>query len=128
MHFPQLYDKCQGITHQDGARPALFQNFCVVLCIICFVSFCVLCVCKCVLYFCHRVRTQLQLNISYTISYHISCHIIPYHIIYRIISYRISYHQCFVGSKYAPLMQYVTEIKTDSLWTFHIDFPTLLTQ
>jgi len=30
----------------------------------------VLFVCKCVLYYCHRVATQLQLNISYhTISY-----------------------------------------------------------
>ena len=40
-----------------------------VLCIVCFVSYCVLFVCKCVLYvlyYCHRVATQLQLtNISY---------------------------------------------------------------
>jgi hypothetical protein len=43
-------------------------NFCVVLCIVCFVSFCVLSVCKCVLYNCHRVATQLQLT---NISYHI---------------------------------------------------------
>ena len=42
--------------------------FCV-LCIVCFVSFSVLFVCKCVLYYCHRVATQLQLtNISYIIS------------------------------------------------------------
>jgi hypothetical protein len=41
------------------------QNFCVVLCIVSFVSFCVLFVCKCVLYNCHWVATQLQLtNIS----------------------------------------------------------------
>ena len=58
---------------------ALFD--CVVLCIVC--------VCICVLYYCHRVATQLQLNISY--------HIILYHIIYRItlhriISYIVSYH------------------------------------
>ena len=39
--------------------------FCVVLCIVCFVSFSVLFVCICVLYYCHRVATQLQLNISY---------------------------------------------------------------
>jgi hypothetical protein len=44
-------------------------NFCVVLCIVCFVSFSVLFVCVCVLYYCHRVATQLQLtNISHIIS------------------------------------------------------------
>jgi len=37
--------------------------------VLCFMlSFCVLFVCKCVLYYCHRVATQLQLtNISYYI-------------------------------------------------------------
>jgi heme/copper-type cytochrome/quinol oxidase subunit 2 len=39
----------------------------VVICVVCFVSFPVLFVCICVLYYCHRVATQLQLNISYTI-------------------------------------------------------------
>ena len=64
--FLSLKSKCQGITSQDGARPALFQNCCVFLCIVCFVSFYVLFVCKCILYYCHRVTTQLQLtNISY---------------------------------------------------------------
>ena len=55
-------------TRKDGARPALFLIFCVVLCIVCFVSFYVLFVCICVLYFCHRVAIQLQLNISYHIK------------------------------------------------------------
>ena len=50
---------------------------CVVL-IIVFVLFYVLFVCKCVLYYCHRVLTQLQLT---NIPYHIiSYHIISYHI------------------------------------------------
>jgi len=42
--------------------------FCVVLCIVCFVLFYVLFVCICVLNYCHRVATQLQLNISYHIK------------------------------------------------------------
>jgi len=38
---------------------------CVVLCIVCFVTYSVLFVCICVLNNCHRVATQLQLNMSY---------------------------------------------------------------
>jgi hypothetical protein len=51
---------------RDTAR--ILPNFCVVLCIVCFVSFSVLFVCICVLYYCHRVATQLQFT---NISYHI---------------------------------------------------------
>ena len=48
--------------------------FCVVLCIVYFVSFSELFVCVCALNYCQRVATQLQLNISYIIYvlYHIS--------------------------------------------------------
>jgi hypothetical protein len=42
--------------------------FCVVPCIVCFVSSSVLFVCICVLYYCHWLAIQLQLNISYIIS------------------------------------------------------------
>jgi len=44
--------------------------FCVVLYIVCFVSFSVLFLCICVLYYCHRVATQLQVNMSYHMSFH----------------------------------------------------------
>ena len=40
----------------------MYCLFSVVLCIVCLVSFCVLFVCKCLLYYCHRVATQLQFN------------------------------------------------------------------
>jgi len=83
--FPQLEGKYQGITRKERARPALFPFYvvnsslilvwplrvripeslptkvlnCVVLCV----------VCKCVLCYCHRVATQLQLtNITVSIS------------------------------------------------------------
>jgi len=65
--FPQLEGKCQAKTRKDGARPALLQNFWV-LCILCFVSFCVLFLCKCVLYYWHRVATQFLLT-NVIISY-----------------------------------------------------------
>jgi len=51
----------------DPQRPLLFVLF-FVICVVrlLFVLFSVLFVCKCVLYYCHRVATQLQLtNISY---------------------------------------------------------------
>ena len=87
----------------------------LLLCMFCSVDsvfivlFCALFVCKCVLYYCHREATKLQLTnischvmschvmschiiISYIISCHImSCHIISYHVISYIILCRIIY-------------------------------------
>jgi len=90
--FPAFSSVVRQIPRQNPQRrdtARTLPNFCVVECIVCFVSFSVLFLCKCVLYYCHRVATQLQLNIYHIISYHI----ISYHIIsYHIISYHISYH------------------------------------
>ena len=115
--FPSVVRQMPGYTSQRRGTVRTVPKL-VVICVVLllFVLFYVLFVCKCVLYYCHRVLTQLQLrNISYhiiiyhiiyhIISYHIischvmschvmSCHIISYHIIsYHIISYHIiSYH------------------------------------
>jgi hypothetical protein len=87
--------------------------FCVVLCIDCFVTFSVLFVCMCVLNYCHRVATQLQLNISYHISHHITSYIIPYHTIsYHFISYHISYHT-ISSPKIISGTPYLTEFCAD---------------
>jgi hypothetical protein len=53
------------------------MDFCVVLYFVCFVSFSVLFVCTriCVLYDCHRMATQLQLNILYNIISYIYIYI-----------------------------------------------------
>ena len=47
----------------------LSYYFCVVLCIFCFMSLSVFFVCICILYDCHRVATQLQLNLRRLMSY-----------------------------------------------------------
>jgi len=52
--FPCLFLSCKANARVNPAKmghvPQSSQHFCVVLCIVCFVSFCVLFVCKCVLY------------------------------------------------------------------------------
>jgi hypothetical protein len=58
-----IHDPVLSSLKMKGIR--LF--FCAFLCNVCFVSFSVMFVCICVLYYCHRVATQLQLNISYHI-------------------------------------------------------------
>jgi hypothetical protein len=65
--FSSVVRQMPGLNPQRRGTAHTLPNFCVVLCIVCFVSFSVLFVCICVLYYCHRVATQLQLNISYHI-------------------------------------------------------------
>jgi len=62
--FPCFFLSCKANARVKPAKTGHGQHssyFCVVLCIVCFVSFYVLFVCICVLYYCHRVATQLQL-------------------------------------------------------------------
>jgi hypothetical protein len=76
--FPCFFLSCKANVrvkptktgHGPHSSKLLFCSmyFCVDLCIVCFVSFSVLFVCLCVPYDCHRVATQLQLNISYHIN------------------------------------------------------------
>jgi hypothetical protein len=76
---------------------------------LCMFRLCILCiVCKCVLDYCHRVPTQLQLNISYIISYHIISYIISYHIIYIIYLYLLE------SSKMSPPTKYGDNIQSPS--------------
>ena len=98
--FPCLFLSCKANARikptKTGHGPHSSKS-CVVLYIVRLVSFCVLFVRKCVLYYCHRVLTQLQLtNISY--------HIISYHIIsYHIISFHIYWP--FAGKFVTPPMK-----------------------
>ena len=83
------------------------------------VLFCVLFVCKCVLYYCHWVSTQLHLTnitsyriISY-ISYHISYHI---YILYHIISY-IMYSECVCSQSFPTCKTHTPYFR---LWPFRV--------
>jgi hypothetical protein len=68
LAFSSVVRQIPGYKSPRRGTARTLPNFCVVLCIVCFVSFCVLFLCKCVLYCCHRMATQLQLT---NISYHI---------------------------------------------------------
>jgi hypothetical protein len=94
--FPCFFLSCKAnarVKPQRWGTARTLPNFCVVLCIVCFVSFSVLFVCICVLYYCHRVATQLPLNMSY------------YHIIYQ--SSRSSWKQR-LSPKYIRLWLYTS--------------------
>ena len=72
--FSSVVRQMPGYTSQRRGTVRTLPNWWTVFFYLLFVSivlFYVLFVCICVLYYCHRVETQLQLNISYhIISYH----------------------------------------------------------
>jgi hypothetical protein len=69
--FSSVVRQMPGYTSQRQDTVRTLPNQLIVLLCVLFVSivlFCVLFVCKCVLYCCHRVSTQLKLNISYQVQ------------------------------------------------------------
>jgi len=73
--FSSVVRQMPGYTSQRRGTVRTLPNSWTVLFYVLFVSivlFYVLFVCKCVLYYCHRASTQLQLNISYHIISYLS--------------------------------------------------------
>ena len=69
--FPCFFLSCKANARVCLAKTGHGQHLCCstrMYCFVLIVLFFVLFVCKCVLYYCHRVATQLQLNISYHIK------------------------------------------------------------
>jgi hypothetical protein len=79
-------------------------NFLIVL-YVPFSVFCVLFVCKCVLYYCQRVSTQLQLNI-YTISHQKRLHNFALRtlIIYQTKLTTVGLKACYCTTKQFPVV------------------------
>jgi hypothetical protein len=72
-HDPRTLPSCCFVLYIFCVILPIFlccsMYFCVVICIVCFLMFPILFVCICVLNNCHRVATQLQLNISHHICH-----------------------------------------------------------
>ena len=94
VHFPQLQGKCQGRTHKDRARPALFLIFVLFYVYLCSSMYCLFCVVLCIVCVFMRTEQLPPFENPIAVNKYISYHIISYHIIsYHIISYHIiSYH------------------------------------
>jgi len=56
--FSSVVRQTPGQNPQRRGTARTLPNFCVVLCIVCFVSFCLLFLCICVLYYCHPIAVN----------------------------------------------------------------------
>ena len=116
--FSSVVRQMPGYTSQRRGTVRTLPNWWIV--------FCVLFVCKCVLYYCHRVATQLQLNILYYIvSYiiYIISHIMPYIILYIIyIIYYIKLHTIAHIILYIICIIYYIKSHTISHIIYHISY------
>jgi hypothetical protein len=76
VHFPQLYAKCQGKTHKDGARPALFLVVVLFYVLLYCSIYCLFCDVPCIVYV-YMCTEQLPpggypIAVKYIISHHIN--------------------------------------------------------
>jgi len=74
--FPCFFLSCKANSRlklaKTGHGPHSSKLVVIFVVLLLFVLFYVLFECKCVLYYCHRVSTQLQLNVSYHIIFRLN--------------------------------------------------------
>jgi hypothetical protein len=127
--FPYSFLRCKANARVylaktgHGPHSSYKWNVLYYVLLVSIVSFSLLFVCKCVLYYCHRVATQLPLNISYHISYHIIYHIVLYIISYCIVLYHIVSY-CIVSYRIVSyrIISYriVSYIKISLIWPIFV--------
>ena len=112
LHFTPLHYTCWHFTssHLNFTQIHFTTFHYTLICLICIgfiVLFCVLFVCKRVLYYCHRVATQLQLTNT---SYHILpvASLLPF-------EFALSIPNTFIGSAYQLVRLVAPQIS--NLWT-----------